>query len=115
MNKNKLCFPTVSQALRENAYPFLAVIVLRDNRMSVVARIEGHITGKPSSKQVLFILIELLTLGQGPVNQCLHQSKKQCTIKGMLVVVLNGLLTCDKGQSTNVYTRVRNNVQSKAT
>ncbi|KAK3720481.1 hypothetical protein RRG08_058369 [Elysia crispata] len=37
----------VSQALRENAYPFLAVIVLRDNRMSVVARIEGHITGAP--------------------------------------------------------------------
>ncbi|CAG5127080.1 unnamed protein product, partial [Candidula unifasciata] len=35
----------VSQALRENAYPFLAVIVLRDNKMSVVARIEGHVTG----------------------------------------------------------------------
>jgi FAS-associated factor 2 len=35
----------VSQALREHAYPFLAVIVLRDNKMSVVARIEGHVTG----------------------------------------------------------------------
>ncbi|XP_059170313.1 FAS-associated factor 2-like isoform X2 [Physella acuta] len=35
----------VSQALREHAYPFLAVIVLRENRMSVVARIEGSITG----------------------------------------------------------------------
>lgn len=35
----------VSQALRENAYPFLAVIVLRDNKMSVVARIEGNVTG----------------------------------------------------------------------
>uniref|UniRef100_T1JCR2 UBX domain-containing protein n=1 Tax=Strigamia maritima TaxID=126957 RepID=T1JCR2_STRMM len=31
----------VSQALRENSYPFLAVIVLRENRMTVVARIEG--------------------------------------------------------------------------
>lgn len=33
----------VSQALRENTYPFLALIVLRDNRMTVVARIEGPI------------------------------------------------------------------------
>ncbi|UYV61487.1 FAF2 [Cordylochernes scorpioides] len=31
----------MSQALRENTYPFLAVIVLRDNRMTLVARIEG--------------------------------------------------------------------------
>lgn len=31
----------VSQALRENGYPFLAVIVLRENRMTVVARMEG--------------------------------------------------------------------------
>ena len=29
----------VSQALRENGYPFLAVIVLRQNRMVVVGRI----------------------------------------------------------------------------
>ena len=35
-------FP-VSQALRENTYPFLALIVLRENRMTVVARIEGPI------------------------------------------------------------------------
>lgn len=33
----------VSQALRENTYPFLALIVLRQNRMTVVARIEGPI------------------------------------------------------------------------
>ncbi|XP_063244113.1 FAS-associated factor 2 [Bacillus rossius redtenbacheri] len=33
----------VSQALRENAYPFLAVIVLRDNRMTVVGRLEGSL------------------------------------------------------------------------
>lgn len=33
----------VSQALRENTYPFLALIVLRENRMTVVARIEGPI------------------------------------------------------------------------
>jgi len=31
-------------ALRENTYPFLAVIVLKDNRMTVVARIEGAIS-----------------------------------------------------------------------
>jgi len=34
---------TVSQALKENSYPFLALIVLRDNRMTVVSRIEGPI------------------------------------------------------------------------
>jgi len=33
----------VSQALKENSYPFLALIVLRDNRMTVVSRIEGPI------------------------------------------------------------------------
>ncbi|XP_064489136.1 FAS-associated factor 2-like [Ornithodoros turicata] len=32
----------VSQALRENTYPFLAVIVLRENRMTVVGRLEGY-------------------------------------------------------------------------
>jgi len=34
---------SVSQALRENTYPYLALIVLRQNRMTVVARIEGPI------------------------------------------------------------------------
>jgi FAS-associated factor 2 len=32
-----------SQALRENTYPFLALIVLKNNRMTVVARVEGVI------------------------------------------------------------------------
>ncbi|CAL4083874.1 unnamed protein product, partial [Meganyctiphanes norvegica] len=31
----------VSQVLRENSYPFLALIVLRENRMTVVGRLEG--------------------------------------------------------------------------
>ena len=31
----------VSQALRENVYPFLAVIVLKDNKMTLVGRLEG--------------------------------------------------------------------------
>lgn len=33
----------VSRALKENTYPFLALIVLRQNKMTVVARIEGPI------------------------------------------------------------------------
>lgn len=33
----------VSQALRESTYPFLAVIVLRQNKMMMVGRIEGYI------------------------------------------------------------------------
>ncbi|XP_071493051.1 FAS-associated factor 2-like [Diadema antillarum] len=36
----------VSLALRENTYPFLALIVLRDNKMTVVLRIEGAVTGE---------------------------------------------------------------------
>ncbi|KAL3890949.1 hypothetical protein ACJMK2_003218 [Sinanodonta woodiana] len=33
----------VSQALKETTYPFLALIVLRNNRMTVIAKIEGPI------------------------------------------------------------------------
>jgi len=42
----------VSQALKENSYPFLALIVLRDNRMTVVSRIEGPI-GQTASLMLL--------------------------------------------------------------
>lgn len=38
-----LFFISVSQALRESTYPFLALIVLRDTRMTVVARVEGPV------------------------------------------------------------------------
>ena len=38
-----VCVCAVSQALKENTYPFLGLIVLRDNRMTAVARIEGPI------------------------------------------------------------------------
>lgn len=31
----------VSQSLRESHYPFLAVIVLKENRMTIVGRLEG--------------------------------------------------------------------------
>ena len=34
---------TVSLALRESTYPFLALIVLRDNKMTVVQRIAGPV------------------------------------------------------------------------
>lgn len=33
----------MSQALREYTYPFFAVIVLRQNKMTIVARLEGPI------------------------------------------------------------------------
>nr|CAG4644200.1 EOG090X0B12 [Lepidurus arcticus] len=33
----------VSQALRENTYPFLALVVLRLNKMTVVGRLEGYL------------------------------------------------------------------------
>lgn len=50
-----LTFISVSQALRENTYPFLAVIVLRDNRMTVVARLEG-----PTQPEVLIRRLRLI-------------------------------------------------------
>ena len=31
----------VSRAMRETTYPFLAIVCLRDNRMTIVWRIEG--------------------------------------------------------------------------
>jgi len=37
----------VSLALRESTYPFLAVIVLRQNKMMVVGRVEGHVAAEP--------------------------------------------------------------------
>jgi len=37
----------VSQVLRENSYPFLALIVLRENRMTVVGRLEGSCLPEP--------------------------------------------------------------------
>ncbi|GIY86534.1 FAS-associated factor 2 [Caerostris extrusa] len=45
----------VSQALHENTYPFLAVIVLRDNQMTVVARLEG-----PTDPEVLIRRLRLI-------------------------------------------------------
>ena len=47
------CF-VVSQALRENTYPFLAVIVLKDNKMTVVARIEGLMCKYSLSESLIF-------------------------------------------------------------
>lgn len=35
---------TVSRALRETTYPFLALICLRENRMNVVGRMEGKLS-----------------------------------------------------------------------
>ena len=45
------------QALRENSYPFLGMIVLRQHRMVVVGRQEGFIT---SDRLVLILLTRLL-------------------------------------------------------
>lgn len=51
----------VSQALRENTYPFLAMIVLRENRMTVVARLEG-----PSEPQELLQrLLQIISDNEG--------------------------------------------------
>ncbi|KYO29940.1 FAS-associated factor 2 [Alligator mississippiensis] len=46
----------VSQALRENTYPFLAVIMLKDRRMTVVGRLEGLIQPDDLVNQLTFIM-----------------------------------------------------------
>lgn len=46
----------VSQALRENTYPFLAVIMLKDRRMTVVGRLEGLIQADDLINQLMFIM-----------------------------------------------------------
>lgn len=50
-----LCFP-VSQALRENTYPFLAMIMLKDRKMTVVGRLEGLIQSEDLINQLNFIM-----------------------------------------------------------
>nr|XP_013011524.1 FAS-associated factor 2 [Cavia porcellus] len=63
--RNTLCAPelfhykvflSVSQALRENTYPFLAMIMLKDRRMTVVGRLEGLIQPDDLINQLTFIM-----------------------------------------------------------
>lgn len=53
---NVICFAIVSQALRENTYPFLAMIMLKDRRMTVVGRLEGLIQSEDLINQLTFIM-----------------------------------------------------------
>uniref|UniRef100_A0A6I8P9S7 Fas associated factor family member 2 n=1 Tax=Ornithorhynchus anatinus TaxID=9258 RepID=A0A6I8P9S7_ORNAN len=46
----------VSQALRENTYPFLAMIMLKDRRMTVVGRLEGLIQPDDLVNQLTIIM-----------------------------------------------------------
>lgn len=52
----KQSFILVSQALRENTYPFLAMIMLKDRRMTVVGRLEGLIQPEDLINQLTFII-----------------------------------------------------------
>lgn len=56
MYLNVICFAIVSQALRENTYPFLAMIMLKDRRMTVVGRLEGLIQSEDLINQLTFIM-----------------------------------------------------------
>lgn len=51
-----VCVYPVSQALRENTYPFLAMIMLKDRRMTVVGRLEGLIQPDDLINQLTFIM-----------------------------------------------------------
>lgn len=55
-NSDSTLFFSVSQALRENTYPFLAVIMLKDRRMTVVGRLEGLIQPDDLINQLTFIM-----------------------------------------------------------
>uniref|UniRef100_A0A3B4U5F4 FAS-associated factor 2 n=1 Tax=Seriola dumerili TaxID=41447 RepID=A0A3B4U5F4_SERDU len=52
--RNKMC--CLSQALRENTYPFLAMIMLKDRKMTVVGRLEGLIQPEDLINQLTFIM-----------------------------------------------------------
>lgn len=63
--KNHLLFflcLAVSRAVREATYPFLALICLRDNRMTVVGRMEGEF-GAVGKIRILFGKTEALLNG----------------------------------------------------
>lgn len=47
---------SVSQALRENTNPFLAMIMLKDRKMTVVGRLEGLIQPEDLINQLTFIM-----------------------------------------------------------
>ena len=49
-------FISVSQALRENTYPFLAMIMLKDRKMTVVGRLEGLVQPEDLINQLNFIM-----------------------------------------------------------
>lgn len=51
-----LFYVLVSQALRENTYPFLAMIMLKDRKMTVVGRLEGLIQSEDLINQLNFIM-----------------------------------------------------------
>lgn len=48
----------VSQILRERTYPFMAVIVMRDGRMTVVARMEGAVDGPELARRLRSVMHE---------------------------------------------------------
>uniref|UniRef100_A0A286XFH2 Fas associated factor family member 2 n=1 Tax=Cavia porcellus TaxID=10141 RepID=A0A286XFH2_CAVPO len=56
-DSDEFCRNTLfSQALRENTYPFLAMIMLKDRRMTVVGRLEGLIQPDDLINQLTFIM-----------------------------------------------------------
>ncbi len=46
----------VSQALRESTYPFMAVVVLRQNRMMIVGRFEGFISAEDLLRRFVLVI-----------------------------------------------------------
>lgn len=48
----------VSQSLRENAYPFLAVIAMRDTKMTVVGRLEGPMNAETLLQRLQTIVVD---------------------------------------------------------
>ena len=74
-------FWPVSLALRENTYPFLALIVLRDNKMTVVLRIEGAVSGESLIERVQKTMSEtegyLVAMRMGRQERNLNNTLRQ--------------------------------------
>jgi len=81
----------VSQSLRENTYPFLAVIVQREYRMTVVGRIEGFVNAQVFLEQLrgimsdneAFLVVARAEREERNLTQALRQEQDEAYLESL--------------------------------
>nr|CAG4636413.1 EOG090X0B12 [Eubosmina coregoni] len=81
----------VSQSLRENTYPFIAVIVQRDFRMTVVGRIEGFVSAETFVQRVgsivsdneAFLIVARADREERSFTQALRQEQDEAYLESL--------------------------------